>query len=80
MAHFHYAMSMFNLCFPVNEFDLARLRKSGVSLVVDCIAQQQESGKQCSLGHAVLSLTSLDPGIKVFLFFLYLIKQKYYYL
>ncbi|XP_050716172.1 centrosomal protein of 120 kDa-like [Eriocheir sinensis] len=43
---------------------LSRLRKLGVSLVVDCIAQQQESGEQCSLGHAVLSLTSLDPGIK----------------
>lgn len=80
MANFHHAAITFDLCFPANKFDLARLKKSGVSLVVDCIAQQQESGEQCSLGHAVLSLTSLDPGIKVFLFSLYSIEQQYCYL
>lgn len=75
VVQFPFATNMINLCFLITKLDLARSRKSGVSLMVDCIAQQQESGEQCSLGHTILPLTSLDPEVKVLLFSVSLIRH-----
>lgn len=65
MELFHYAINVVYQCSPVNKFDLARLRDSGVSVQVNCVGLQQDGGEQCYLGHAVLSLTSVDPKVKV---------------
>lgn len=44
---------------------LCKLRKSGVSVQVECVAQQQQGGQHQTLGYALLPLPLPDPDVKM---------------